>query len=267
MMVGVCMGYSQDDFDRDATALLKAFAISTREEEIVKTSSFALSDWILNNGDSNEFHSDSYLSHPPVTVSSVFASLNEVEDDNPSSLNQDEVGDISEEEGIFEDDQCYVNDKNDDNLQDKLVTQWTFSIVYSSTYQAPILYFHVQEDATGNPVGRQILLKILENLHQRMAYHASSDFPTESWEFVSQEEHPITAIPSFFLHPCQSAQRLQLLTSKDKHVGSEETSCVDSDDEPEASVLWAWMSMILPAVGHSVPSAYFSHIQNCVQKH
>lgn len=261
------MGFSKADFDRDAKALFSAFAASKGEESVEP--SFALSRWRLKGGDSDGFHYDSYLSHPPVTVSSSFEPLGATKEASAVSNSGQEPDDALEEEGIIQDDQCYVHETNttddddddDDKLQQTFVTQWNFSIVYSSTYQAPVLYFQVQEESIGNPVGRELLLKLLGHEHQRSDFQASSDFPTETWEFVSQEEHPITGISSFFLHPCQSAQRLQILlttTTNDKIVGMEE--------QPKRNVLWVWMSMILPAVGHSVPSPYYTQIQNCIAR-
>ena len=257
------MGFSKEDFDRDAKALLSAFAASEKESA---EPSFALSHWMLKGGDNDGFHYDSYLSHPPVTLSCAFVPSGATEEASVVSISRQESDDnLLEEEGIIQDDQCYMDDANtnddDDKLQQTFVTQWTFSIVYSSTYQAPVLYFHVQEESNGNPVGRELLLKLLGHEHQRSDFQASNDFPTETWEFLSQEEHPITGSSSFFLHPCQSAQRLQLLqttTTNDKTVGLEE--------QPKRNVLWSWMPMILPAVGHSVPSAYFTQVQNCIAR-
>jgi hypothetical protein len=116
----------------------------------------------------------------------------------------------------------------------------------------------------GNPVGRQRLLRILRQEHQRSSFEFGNDYPSDTSEFVSQEEHPITGLPSFFLHPCQSAQRLHLLTiaTKDRikiSKGLKEESKLD--DFTKNSVLWIWMSMILPAVGYSIPSSYFRLIE------
>ena len=256
-IMGDTTGVSREDFDRSAKALLSAFAASKSEEF---EPSFALFDWRLNRDGWNLL----YLSHPPVTLSSG---------DVPSRKESSD-GVPLEDEGIWEDDQCYTDETSiQGNIaelpqQQTFVTQWTFSIVYSTTYQSPVLYFCVQE-SNGNPVGRQLLLKILEQEHRRSAFEESNDFPADAWDFVSQEEHPVTGLSSFFLHPCQSSHRLQLLTAtavgEDYTIddGLEQTtSCVDGFSK--TNLLWIWMSMILPAVGHSVPSSYFRHIKKCI---
>jgi len=155
------------------------------------------------------------------------------------------------------------------NQQLQFATQWKFSIIYSSTYQVPVLYFNVQ-DTNGNPVGRQHLLEILRQEHRRSAFTASNDFTNDTWEFVSQEENPVTGLCSFFLHPCQSTQRLQqFLTSvattiyQNEDCTKLEQKSINTEDFPftKECILWSWMSMILPAIGQSIPPFYFRHIQ------
>jgi len=264
----VAMNFSQDDFDRNATALLSAIALSDRKCESWQLHAypFALCDWELIQ-DANG-HNPAYMSHSPVTVLSTMSSVVN-EEGQGIEFAVTESDDDLEDEMILMDDQCYMqamitNDKGEP--QHRFVTQWTFSILYSATYQTPVLYFYVQE-MNGDPVGRQRLLKILRQEHQRSAFEFSNDFPADISEFLSQEEHPITGLPSFFLHPCQSAQRLHLLTIdvKDRikiSKGLKEESKVD--DSTKNSVLWIWMSMILPAVGYSIPSSYFRLIQKCI---
>jgi ubiquitin-like-conjugating enzyme ATG10 len=75
---------------------------------------------------------------------------------------------------------------------------------------------------------------------------------SDSWEFVSQEPHPQTGFPSYFLHPCQTAARMKLLRQDQEQNGD--------DDNPK--YLWAWMSMIFPAVGHSIPPTFYQTVHD-----
>ncbi len=256
------MDYSKEDFEKDAKELLSAFEASKRDDF---EPSFALCSWRPKHDDWNSL----YLWHPPVALLSTGLALRE---NNEVFDCQQDLDSALEDEGILEDDHCFVDETNtaknteEGQLQECMTTQWTFSIVYSTTYRSPVLYFSVQE-SRGNPVRRKTLLKLLHQEHNRSAFGASNDFPTDEWEFVSQEEHPVTGMVSFFLHPCQSSHRLKLLATAAADTGSDgiqaddTTSC--GDVSSKANILWTWMSMILPAVGHSIPSAYFQHIQNC----
>jgi hypothetical protein len=205
-----------------------------------------------------------------VTISSDISSIAN-EDACGSLLTTREPDGNLEDEEILADDQCYTDTTTTDDVgeqKQQFATQWTFSVVYSTTYQSPVLYFYVQE-MNGNPVGRHLLLKLLRKEHERSAFQSSNDFPIDAWEFVSQEEHPVTGLSSFFLHPCQSAERLRLLTTvagetREAHNGLEKNS--DADGSTKTNVLWAWMSMILPAVGHSIPSSYFRSVQKFIAR-
>eukprot|EP00536_Pseudo-nitzschia_multiseries_P000451 jgi/Psemu1/294033/fgenesh1_pm.6_\ len=282
------MNFSPDDFNRNASALVSALQSTVGTEgddgegagacsDNNDAGSFVLTDWELRH-DNNGWNTVSYLAHPPVIISTrVSASpLVEREDDVTRTAERATGGgdddnynyDDLEEEGIILDDQCYAEetipdyDTKGDEQMVRVDTQWSFNIIYSSTYQAPVLYFRVQ-DADGNPVGRQRLLQLLDCEHRRSKYTASNDFPTDAWEFVSQEENPVTGLSSFFLHPCQSAQRLQFLTIAAIDPGL--TSTVDAGFTKK-SILWSWMSMILPAVGHPIPPDYFRSIQNRIAR-
>lgn len=112
--------------------------------------------------------------------------------------------------------------------------EWNFSIVYSETWNAPVLYFNAFKDKT--PCQREEVLEILkENVE-------------DTWEFLSYDEHPATGVPSLFLHPCQTKERMARLKDGDRKV--------TLDDQ-----LWSWMSLILPAVGFSIPSKTFLRVR------
>ena len=74
----------------------------------------------------------------------------------------------------------------------------------------------------------------------------------DGWDFVSYKEHPIAGIPSFFLHPCQTAKRLHLLMA----IGAECDDYVDGKKK-SAIVLLSWLSMILLSTGfHMSPRVF-----------
>jgi Autophagocytosis associated protein, active-site domain len=132
-------------------------------------------------------------------------------------------------------------------------TLWSFSIAYSSTYRVPVLYFQVNS-LNGDPCGRHHVLEMLRG---------TVEIPKETWEFVSQEEHPCSGLPSFFLHPCQSSQRLRLMAIANSLAGAEGNHAT-RDALANDTILWAWMSMILPFVGHAIPALYYVKIGHCM---
>ena len=71
-----------------------------------------------------------------------------------------------------------------------------------------------------------------------------------SWDFVSQDEHPVLGGPCFFLHPCQTQSRLQILF--------EQEQC-QTTTNPAIPFL-SWLSMVLLVVHLPMPSATFQKI-------
>ena len=98
-------------------------------------------------------------------------------------------------------------------------------------------------------------------------YHETTTTEVEihySDEFISHEEHPITGMPCYCIHPCRTTDRMQFISSSSSSIAgtTTTTSSVMEDDEEHhdpnvnatttaASVplLLSWMSMILPIVG------------------
>lgn len=113
--------------------------------------------------------------------------------------------------------------------------EWRYSIVFSDTWRVPVLHFTVQ-DSNGNPCPRDLVLTMLP----------ASSLQEDTWDFVSYDEHPITGTPSYFLHPCQTQDVMSLMQKDGGHH--------------MATRLLSWLSLILPAVGHTLPSKIFRQL-------
>jgi hypothetical protein len=158
--------------------------------------------------------------------------------------------------------QSHKLDKTQNNT---MKTQWTFSIVYSDTWRVPILYFTVQWYDTGSPCTRTEVLQWLKSGENPDEYYDDGeDDDNHGWDFVSQEEHPITGVPTFFLHPCQIEARMTLLE------GSLTKEDVEEDNDQGISslrhrrngfILWAYMALLFPVLGHSIPSTCFQRVK------
>lgn len=221
------MEMTRQEFSKSAHALLKAIRETKGNNDKALNQ---LLNWQLERKSDDEQGTIScvYLSHPPVAM---YLSA-----DSAIVPKEDQQGFCLEDESILVDSQQFCNDS-----QDVKPTQWAFSIIYSETYRVPVLYFRVQE-TNGTPCTRQRVLNWL--------YPTTQDLVEDTWEFVSQEEHPFSGLPSFFLHPCQTAQRLWLVRSDD-----------GENNTDDCSILWTWMSMILPVVNYPIPPKLFLEIQ------
>jgi hypothetical protein len=119
-------------------------------------------------------------------------------------------------------------------------TEWTFSVAYSHIWHTPILYFTVQM-SDGTPLTRQ---EVVNSLH---SYCSDPKSFIDTSDFVSIDEHPVTGIPSYYLHPCQTLKRLE--------ISNANSIC-------PALRLWSWMSMLLPTIGIIIRPTMFLRIQS-----
>ena len=134
-----------------------------------------------------------------------------------------------------------------------LTTEWHFSIVYSDTWRAPVLYFTVQNSSrNGSPFHRSEIVELL-------AGYSPSNMVEDTWDFLSQEEHPIFRHPSFFLHPCRTMERLSSVVLMN-HESTEK-------NEKDRCLLLSWMALILPSVGCGIPARTYKMLEDYLADH
>lgn len=204
---------------------------------------------------------------------------------------------------LHTDDDCVVydtNSRNDDGWPttrkgDRMMIRWIYSIVYSPTWQAPVLYFTAESSATSaslsdgpggdssNDDALPLFLsrrQVLQELHHDDAAVTAQqgDCDEDSWNFVSAEEHPMTGLPSFFLHPCQTADCLSTIMTTTPALPSASSLPAslpamrhDNDDDgmvvQAAQRLWAWCALVLPAAGLVIPPATYVQVRHDLEHH
>jgi hypothetical protein len=143
--------------------------------------------------------------------------------------------------------QSYVEDDNTSFDGDTIVfrdvqtSEWLVTISYSDIWQVPVLHFTAQMQ-DGTPLRRDDVISCL------LEYSDDPNSTNIASDFVSIDEHPVTGIPSYCLHPCRTSGLLEIL-------------CTSSSDSSPTLQLWSWMSMILPHVGLAIHPSTFRRIQ------
>lgn len=183
-----------------------------------------------------------------------------LEDSHQQSRKMQEItaNDLQEEEDLLCDDAVFQDDpevslgsSSQGNHHPMLTTEWHFSIVYSDTWKAPVLYFTVQNiSQNGSLFHRSEVVDLLSR-------YSPHNVVEDSWDFLSQEEHPIFRHPSFFLHPCQTMERLSSLILTNKST---------ERDENDQCLLLSWTSLILPSVGYAIPSRTYKQLEGLLCK-
>jgi len=228
----------------------------------------------VDNKDKKDSKLCLWLLHPPVVTSvglfqadiicsfeddSELHSINEYEEDMEYYDSYVDIGTYVETESNGGNNGDYVGDNDGGSDGDRKQVEWSFDVVYSPTWRVPVLYFRVRYvDAVGrNPSGaRPTRCQVLQLLLSRRQYRSQygkdfwddEDHEDAAWNFLSEEMHPITGVPSFFLHPCHIAERVGQLCTH--------AVCTDSDTvsrAPPSLLILFWMSLLMPAVNHTFP--------------
>ena len=214
--------WTVDEFDQACELLSDALARidSAPESHSVITIRGSADVWLLQHANVHG-RSRVYLSRQFQT--SVPAS---------SAKGNSTIADEFHDDSVYEDPDAVQGE----NMSVKL-WHWHVTVVYSETWQTPTLYFRVEDAYRGEPCSRTEVINYLTRMHYR-------NNVSDTWDFVSQDEHPITGTPCFFLHPCRTNESLNHLA---KH------------DDPAVRLL-QWMSILLPSIGITITSKEFIEV-------
>jgi Autophagocytosis associated protein, active-site domain len=124
-------------------------------------------------------------------------------------------------------------------IRDVQRSDWFVTMSYSHIWQVPVLHFTAQMQ-DGTPLCREDVISCL------LSCSNDPDTTNDVSDFVSMDEHPVTGIPSYVLHPCRTTGLLETL-----HASSDNATLR----------LWSWMSMILPLVGIVIRPSTYRQIQ------
>ena len=151
-----------------------------------------------------------------------------------------------------------------------------YHIVYSQSYQVPILYFNATYTN-----GRQL---VLEDIWKLISKQLTSS-KTDKWSLVTQQEHPLLHCPYYHIHPCHTAKVMSKALSVQKgtcvsnKVTSDEVVKSTANQLPNKDVfggehtemnpshccngtrtqsnyLVSWLSTFGPLIGIKVPVQY-----------
>uniref|UniRef100_A0A803VNR7 Ubiquitin-like-conjugating enzyme ATG10 n=1 Tax=Ficedula albicollis TaxID=59894 RepID=A0A803VNR7_FICAL len=116
------------------------------------------------------------------------------------------------------------------------VVRYEYHVLYSSSYQVPVLYFRAC-CLDGRPL---TLDEIWGSVHA--SYQAR--LQEGPWDTITQQEHPILGQPFFVLHPCRTKEFISAVLS-----GSQE-------HHRHTNYIILWLSTVGPVVGLNLPLSY-----------
>ncbi|XP_031465390.1 ubiquitin-like-conjugating enzyme ATG10, partial [Phasianus colchicus] len=116
------------------------------------------------------------------------------------------------------------------------VIRYEYHVLYSSSYQVPVLYFRACF-LDGRPL---TLDEIWKSVH--VCYQAR--LQEGPWDTITQQEHPLLGQPFFVLHPCRTNEFMCSVMA-----GSQK-------DNRHRNYIVLWLSTVGPVVGLNLPLSY-----------
>jgi Autophagocytosis associated protein, active-site domain len=194
----------------------------------------------------------------------------------------------------------HTTTRDDDNT---FILIWYLNCIYHETWQVPVLYFSVQNAHDGSPCTRDNVLEALgigstgsSSMPERNDMNTTNEklfdqdeYIDNTWTTISMEEHPITGIPSYFLHPCRTAERLgtlfnpsnvatpssnitMLYSTNNHHTHNRKEKSQESNEKPLSYYpsgirLYSWLTMILSSLHIiQVSSKVFQKVQRQIME-
>ncbi|KAL4797361.1 hypothetical protein BDV19DRAFT_61735 [Aspergillus venezuelensis] len=147
-----------------------------------------------------------FQEHEPVlTISQCFESdpCNPSPDDAYAQLSSAKDDHVSDLEACEEDPECFIRTFDKSGR-----LQVDYDIVFSPTYQVPVLYFVSQR--MGKPLGIDEVYSHLVRDQYRKNIEGVGIMGGISFGY-----HPVSGTPAFFVHPCNTAEAMKDIASGD----------------------------------------------------
>ncbi|XP_039176691.1 ubiquitin-like-conjugating enzyme ATG10 isoform X2 [Crotalus tigris] len=116
------------------------------------------------------------------------------------------------------------------------VIRYEYHVLYSCSYQAPVLYFRASfldgKSLTLDEIWKSVHECYMDRLWQG------------PWDTITQQEHPLLGQPFFVIHPCRTNEFMSSILSN-LHKQKKHTNYIIS-----------WLSVVGPVVGLHLPLSY-----------
>ncbi|XP_064152550.1 ubiquitin-like-conjugating enzyme ATG10 isoform X2 [Anguilla rostrata] len=161
---------------------------------------------------------------------------------NGASEPADDLDTLGQREGqdLEDDDEEQAGDDEEHAASEtSSPTRYEYHVLYSCSYQAPVLYFRAST-LDGRPLS---LEDIWDNVHPNYRQRLLQG----PWDTITQQEHPLIGQPFFVLHPCRTQDLMRPILA------------AASAENRSLNYIVSWLSSVGPVVALNVPLSY-AHI-------
>ncbi|EAL73009.1 autophagy protein 10 [Dictyostelium discoideum AX4] len=160
---------------------------------------------------------------------------------NIENKNNNNIENFEEIKETIDDSSTTIIKSNNNNNENNIII-FQFDIIYSKSYQVPVLYLNGFSSFDSSPLSWN---EIWNNLPlSNLDKNQQSTIP-----YITQVEHPILGNPCYQLHPCETDNLMKLILLKEKDYN-------DNNDKKEYFkdyYLLSWLSIIGPMVNIKIP--------------
>ncbi|KFM76796.1 Ubiquitin-like-conjugating enzyme ATG10, partial [Stegodyphus mimosarum] len=110
---------------------------------------------------------------------------------------------------------------------------YRYYILYSHSYSVPVLYFNAYYE-NGKPLSLCEIWEQVPECYQDVMHE-------KKWQMVTEQEHPVSGIPCFIIHPCYTANLMDSLQT--------------------SNYIISWLSVFGPLVGLKLSFDYAKFTQ------
>ncbi|XP_069483673.1 ubiquitin-like-conjugating enzyme ATG10 isoform X2 [Ambystoma mexicanum] len=116
------------------------------------------------------------------------------------------------------------------------VIRFEYHVLYSISYQAPVLYFRASF-LDGRPLSLEEIWKGVHEFYRPRLLQGP-------WDTISQQEHPLLGQPFFVLHPCRTNEFMAPILA------------ISGKEKRNINYITSWMSIVGPVVGIHLSMSY-----------
>ncbi|XP_006889927.1 PREDICTED: ubiquitin-like-conjugating enzyme ATG10 [Elephantulus edwardii] len=127
-----------------------------------------------------------------------------------------------------------------ENTAPSEVIKYEYHVLYSCSYQVPVLYFRASF-LDGRPL-------TVKDIWERVHECYKTRLLQGPWDTITQQEHPILGQPFFVLHPCKTNEFMIPVLKNSQKINR------------NVNYITSWLSIVGPVVGLNLPLSYANTI-------
>jgi len=170
--------------------------------------------------------------------------LNNMGNEMEESIEDIDPFQISTANGTYLPGDCGTSSSSSNN---EIPLYFKYHIVYSEAYRVPVLYFNAYNMKDSSLLSVNQILRFISHKNSGNALLPSDVNP---YTFITQGEHPILSTIFYYVHPCETANVMQIVTAS--------AQWQQNADLQLPNYITSWLSFIGRIIFLDIPLSYLN---------